>query len=150
MGDRNAVPYHAAQQLMDRNVVYLADRVVERDVQCRLGLRVSLDGFIHFAVESRNVADILADQGRRQKRIDDQLGCLRCFAVARLVFAAPILQDLSRAEPNDATCDVNLDNDVIAPDWRSVPGPSMGPPDGQYNSNDLYGLDSHCVVQGEI
>ena len=88
---RHLAAHQPAQELINRQAVYLAHRIVHGHVEGCLGVGVALDKLVHLGVEVLDPADVLANDQGRQVLVDDDAGAFRRLAELGAVLAAPVL-----------------------------------------------------------
>ena len=119
-----AVAHLAAEQLIDRHAVDLADRVVQRHVDRRLGVGIAAQHAVHAQMQLLDLGDVLPGDGRKQHLLDRHRGHLRRLAVARAVVAAPGADHLRFAPADDAVLELEPQDRVAFADAAPYGRPS--------------------------
>src|SRR5262245_46657706 len=112
MGDADSISESAAQKLIGRHLHRLAGDVVESHIDSRLGIGITLHGFVHDPVNVFEATGVLPLQGRTQYIFDDMYRGLRCFTEVSAVISAPVLQNRRFAEAHHTLVGMQLDDDV--------------------------------------
>src|SRR5262245_60512796 len=144
MGDADSISEAAAQKLIGRHLYRLAGDVVESHIDSRLGIGITLHGFVHDRVNVFEATGVLPLQGRTQYVFDDVYRGLRCFTEVSTVISAPVLQNRRFAEANHTLVGMHLDDDVNSDRGREA-RPLVHPAGWQANR---YGFDVsnlHCI-----
>ena len=136
-----AVADLAAEQLIDRHAVDLADGIVQGDVDGRLGVGIAAQDAVHACVQLLDLGDVLTGDGRQQDLLDRDRRHLRRLAIARAVIAAPGTDHLRLAPADDAVFELEAENRIAFADARGMADPVMRPADRQRDQKDLAAAD---------
>ncbi len=141
VGERRAVANLAAQKLIDRYAVDLADGIMEGDVDGSLRVGITPQDPVHVRVQSLDRGDVLTDDGGEQDVRDRGRRHLGGFSVARAMVAAPGADHLRLAPPDNAAFELKAENHIAFAEACAMADPVMGPTDGQGDEKDLAAAD---------
>ncbi len=92
VGDGNFPSHRAAQKTMHRQAPLPARKIIGRELDRRLGVRIALDDAVHTRMQFADFARHAALHRRREMACDDLDGGPRAFPEIAAELAAPILQ----------------------------------------------------------
>ena len=131
----------AAQELIDRHTVDLADRIVQGDVDRSLRIGVATQRAVHPGVQLLDLGDVRADDGGKQDLLDCGRCHLRRLSVPRAMVAAPRADHLCFAPTHDAAFELQAKNGIAFAKACRMADPVMRPADGQSDKKNLPTTD---------
>jgi hypothetical protein len=138
---RGALAYLAAEQLIDRHAVDLADGIVQGDVDRGLGVGIAAQHAVHAHMQLLDLGDVLPGDGGQQNVLERGRGHGRGLAVARAVIAAPGADDLRLAPADDAALEREPQHDIAFAEPCRMADPMVRAADGQGHQEDLAAAD---------